>query len=77
MTRVTADDLAFAAEWLDGYDAASDDDNGPSAARVADWLRAEIARREGEATVRKVAKHHGVSAARARKALAARQSATR
>ena len=77
MPRVTADDLAFAADWLDSYEAAPDDDNGAKAARVVDWLYAEIARRENEATVRKVAKHHGVSVARARKALAARQPATR
>lgn len=36
----SADDLAFAADWLDAYEAApGDEDNGERAERLAGWLR--------------------------------------
>jgi hypothetical protein len=44
--RVTAEDLAFAADWLRAYEPAPDDDSGERAERVAEWLDAEVSRRE-------------------------------
>jgi hypothetical protein len=70
--RVTADDLAFAADWLDAYDDEHDggDGSGTAAARrVRDWLRAEVARRAEDAAVRDLVKTTGATPARARAAL--------
>lgn len=75
--RVSADDLAFAADWMDAYDGedmhGEPDDLAPAARRVAAWLRAEVARREnaiaGRAAVREVATRTGMTPARAREAL--------
>ncbi len=73
MERVSIDDLAFAATWLDAHDGADEDgtpdENDAAARRVSAWLRAEIARREEDAAVREVAKRTGASPARARAAV--------
>lgn len=55
--RVSANDLAFAAEWLRCYEAAPGDEaDNERAERVAAWLDAEITRRESAAYDRVVAK---------------------
>lgn len=68
--RATVDDLRFAAEWLDAYEADPDDDaNVAAAARAAAWLRAEVARRADAAAIRKLASQTGATPAQARRAL--------
>lgn len=62
MDRVTADNLAFAAEWLDCYDGTGENGDVEGEAvmhRVADWLRAEAARREEAAAVRQIVARTG------------------
>ena len=77
MTRVSSDDLAFAVEWLDAYDAAPDDEaNGAAAQRVIAWLNAEIDRRAKDAVIRDVARRKGVSTAFVRKAIARQATLT-
>jgi len=53
--RVTADDLHFAAQWVESYEAGPDDENGESIERVAAWLRAEAARIETREVARVLA----------------------
>lgn len=67
--RVTADDLLFAADWIEAYDGAPDDANNAAAARVGAWLRAEVARREEDAAVERLMKSTGADRARARRVL--------
>jgi hypothetical protein len=71
--RVSADDLAFAADWLDAYDGADEDGtpdaNDDAARRVAAWLRAEIERRAEDAAVRDLVKSTGAPPTRIRSAL--------
>lgn len=60
MPRVTMDDLAFAADFLESYEAApGEDENGTSAARVAVWLRSELSKRREAAAVRRVCDRRG------------------
>lgn len=68
-STVSADDLEFAATWLDYYDPLLDEENGGRAVRVAVWLRAEIARRAEDAEVRALVAKTGAKPARARAAL--------
>lgn len=72
MTRVSADDLAFAADWLDAYDDEHEggDGSGSAAARrVRDWLRAEVARRVESAAVRDLSGRFGIPAGEVRRRL--------
>lgn len=73
MSKVTYEDLDRAVQWLEGYEAAPDED-ATGMWRVADMLKKEMARRDNEAAARTVAKVHGVSVQKARKALRAAQS---
>ncbi len=63
---VSANDLAVAADWLESYDMGEDDGSRESMARVAAWLRAEVAQREAfnaERQVRAIfARHLGLPA---------------
>lgn len=72
--RVSADDLEFAATWLEAYDGAAEDgtldDNDYAARRVAAWLRAEAQRRYDRAVVTRVVRETGVSREQARAGLA-------
>lgn len=68
MARVSADDLSLAADWLDAYDGTAEESAGMY--RVAEWLRAEVTRREKEAAIYSAAKRHNVSAKTVRRALA-------
>lgn len=71
--RVSADDLAFAAEWMDAYDGADTDgnldENDHAARRVAAWLRAEADRRANARAVRDLVSKTGATPAQARAAL--------
>jgi hypothetical protein len=79
MTRVTTEDLAWAATWLGAYegddgvpaDAAgeTDDEHVRTAQRVAEWLRAEVARRTEDAAVRDLVRRTGASPGHVRQAL--------
>lgn len=69
--RVTIDDLAFAVDWIEQYEADEGDSNGAARDRLVAWLRAEIERRQRAAAVREVVKQTGVDPARARRVLAA------
>lgn len=54
--RVTADDLEYAATWLEAFEGDPDDgpsDNLTAYATVAAWLRREAAKREAKAAGRK------------------------
>ena len=66
--RVSAADLALAAEWLDSYDDTAEE--APGMYRVAEWMRAEVARREREVVIRDAAKRNNVPAKTVRRALA-------
>ena len=77
--RVSIDDLLFAADWLDTYEADNDDisqANGEAAERVIKWLHAEVARRRSDANIRAIQARvkadtgRAVSAAYVRAALA-------
>ena len=75
LPRVSRDDLDFAATWLDNYEGQDDDDeNNAAATRVSAWLRAEIARRDEDADVRRVVARTGTTRARARAALRTRRT---
>jgi hypothetical protein len=76
-SRVTTDDLEFAATWLDCYEGQDDDGNNAAAVRVAAWLRAEVARRERDADVRAVVARTGATKEQARAALARATSSER
>lgn len=65
-TRVSVDDLLFAATWLEGYEGEDDDANNEAAARVAAWLRTEVDRREEAVIVSRLIKTTGLSRAKAR-----------
>lgn len=55
------DAMAFAADWIDGYEA-ENDENGAYAAEMVAWLRKTIASRERDAMVRDVLRANGVAA---------------
>lgn len=77
MARVSMDDLAFAAAWMEAYDPAPDEEGGEERRdRVIEWLNNEIAKRETDAMVRRAAKQHSVKPSAARRALARRAAAT-
>lgn len=68
-TRVSIYDLQGAADWLRAYEAADGpigengacgDERAEELLRVAEWLDAEVARRQREQTERAVAKQAGV-----------------
>jgi hypothetical protein len=70
--RTSAEDMLHAAEWLDAYEAedgdgerdhrkgpyTGTDETAATMYRVADWLRAEAARRAEEALIREVTRDH-------------------
>lgn len=67
--RVSAQDLAFAADWLRCYEAAPGDEaDDERAERVAAWIDAEIARREAAAYDRLRAKVRNSGAKRGMRA---------
>jgi hypothetical protein len=81
MKRVTADDLEWAAGWLEAYEddqgvpaerSTSDDEFVQIAQRVAAYLRIEAGRRHDAAIVRNLVRSTGASPARVREALAKR-----
>jgi hypothetical protein len=78
--RVSINDLAGAVDWLRSYENSDgvpigdggtglDDERAVELLRVAEWLDAEIARRQEQQTVRAVAKQAGVSHRQARSAV--------
>lgn len=71
MPKVSIADLARAEDWLRGYEPAPEED-GSDMIRVADWIRAEILKREDAAYVRDLAKQTGFSTAKVRAALKSR-----
>lgn len=54
--RPSADDLAFAATWIEAYDGDDDDENNDRRDRVAAWLRAMLDKDAEDAAVRRVAR---------------------
>lgn len=71
---VSRDDLAIAANWLDQYDGDGDNDDErecsrAAAGRVAEYLRAEIFRRNREAAIMAMVAQTGATRAAARRAL--------
>jgi hypothetical protein len=54
--------MAFAADWIDSYEASDDDENGAYAAEVVAWLRKTIAARERDATIRATLRANGAAA---------------
>jgi hypothetical protein len=68
MPKVSINDLLRAEDWLRGYEPAPEED-GSDMIRVADWIKAEIQRREAAADIRGVAKQAGVRPAEVRAAL--------
>jgi hypothetical protein len=60
---VSMADLAFAADWCangyEGHPDGSDQDNVDALARVAEWMRAEIRRREVDQVARQLATGSG------------------
>ena len=66
--RVSITDLLQAAEWLQYYEPAPDEDGSPYA-RVASWLESEAVRRQEDAIVRNAARKHGKTTAQVRAAL--------
>lgn len=70
MTRIRNSDLQSAIDWLDTYEATSDTDEfGNSLARVTKWLTTEMANREENALIAKMAYRRKVSKSTARRAL--------
>lgn len=74
MARVTTEQLATAAEWLDTNNGEQGEAEACSA--VAEWLRAEIQRRLVDAAAREVASATGVRPAQAKHALRAAMAAS-
>ena len=81
-SRISANDLEWAAEWIASYDTEGDDEDGLNIAarrdRVAAWLNAEIARRRQDAVIREAAKQIGRKPSEVKAALrrkAAREAA--
>lgn len=68
MAKVSIDDLTRAEDWLRSYEPAPDEDCS-GLMRVADWIKAEILRREDAESIRTIAKQAGVSSAKVRAAL--------
>ena len=71
MSRVSVDDLLFAAWWCDSSVEAGSFKGAKAEAllRVARWLEAEAAKRQEEAVVREVVQQLGVTPAEARAAI--------
>lgn len=76
--RVTADELAGAADWIRAYEidggpigehGPGDDPRAAELLRVAEWLDAEVARRQDDALTRRVMREHNVSRTVARRAI--------
>jgi hypothetical protein len=70
--RVSKLDLEYAADWLRAYevgDDASDIERNEAQLRVAEWLEAEIHRREESAAIRDAAKQYRKTPAQIRAAL--------
>ena len=71
MSRVSVDDLLFAAWWCDASVAAGSFKGAEAEAllRVARWLEAEAEKRQEDAVVRAAVQQFGVTPAEARAAL--------
>lgn len=67
MSRVSIEDLNTARAWLDVNE--GQDGEAEACHRVADWLLAEIAKRETSASINNAAKRLGVSPQRVRAAI--------
>ncbi len=77
MARVSIDDLAFAAEWMQAFDPAPDEEGGEERRdRVIEWLNNEVAKREVAAIVRQTAKRNSVKPSVVRRAIARRAAAS-
>lgn len=66
--RITADDLQWAATWLEEYETQEPETDSAylTAQRVARWARQEAAKREERAAVRYIVKRTGASPQHAR-----------
>lgn len=73
MTKVSINDLLRAEDWLRGYEPAPEED-GSDMIRVADWIKAEIMKREDAAYIRGLAKQVGETPRRVRMALRRRDA---
>lgn len=73
MAKVSINDLLRAEDWLRGYEPAPEED-GSDMIRVADWIRAEILKREDAAYVRDLAKQVGQPTKQVRAALRRRDA---
>ena len=73
-SRVGIRDLEIAAEWLDHYEAAPDDDSGSSTKLVAEWIREEIRRREDDMAIRTIMREYGLTRSLASKLLKAKKN---
>jgi hypothetical protein len=72
-TRVSTDDLLFAATWMEAYEGSEErgeDENVPAAQRLAKYFRELAAERETRAAVTDLVRRTGASRERARAALA-------
>ena len=71
MTRVSIDDLEYAASWLECHE--SEGRGSEACHKVAKWLLDEVEHRIQEAAARKLSKMAGVPVKRARQAIQNKQ----
>jgi hypothetical protein len=72
--NVSIEDLGTAILWLRSNEG-DDDESGPCT-RVADWLEAELAKRDERSAISTAAREHGVKPADLRRALKAKATRT-